>query len=143
MRSHAAVLGCRRSSGADQSRGPQGIGLQDATSERCPSGSSHVGTAAPGSCCSILCSQEHPGLVAWPENFVEGKTQIKPRQLRPGRQQTAQTDTSSHRDAHGCNAQCGPSRQTDGPHSSHCPRGTARAGTAPLKAQMNSEHRGR
>lgn len=118
MRSRAAVLGCRRSSGVAQSRSPQGIRLQDATSKRCPRGSSHKGMAVLGCSCSVLCSQECPGLVACPGIFVEGKTQIKPSQLRAGRQQTVHTDTSLHRDAHGCNAQCGPSRQTDGPHSS-------------------------
>lgn len=112
------VLGCHQSSGAARSTSPQGIGLQDATSKRCPRGLSHMGMAAPGCCCSGLCTEEHPGLVARPENFVEGKTQIKPSQLRAGRQQTAHTDTSLHRDAPGCNAQCGPSRRTDGPHSS-------------------------
>ena len=81
MCSHAAVLGCHRSSEAAQSRSPQGIGLQDATSKRCPRGSSHMGMAASGCCCSILCSQKRPGLVACPENFVEGKTQIKLSQL--------------------------------------------------------------
>lgn len=86
------MLGCRRSSGAARSTSLRGIGLQDATSKRCPRGLSHLGTAARGCCCSALCTEEHPGLLACPENFVEGKTQIKRSQLGAGWQQTAHTD---------------------------------------------------
>lgn len=150
MRLYAAVLGCRWSSQAAQSRSPQGIGLQDATSKRCPSGSSHVGMAAPGCCCSVFCTQEHPGLVACPENFAEGentdKTEPAPSwaaancthrhklaQRRPRLQRTAwsqQTDRRALLLA-----------LTNG--SVSCPRGRAGAGVTPIKAQTSSGHRRR